>query len=237
MGLFDELKSYITGNPTVQEAEIKEIEPKKSVDRTSLQEKIDEMTPSEVEQVFEEMQHEVRMNYVANKGISRKMWRKTTQYIRRKEGRCVKWGLLGKYIIKKDPGGRICKIHEADAEERKLSIQLQDSSARSRTRENKQNTKVSSDAKVAGASAGESDTVSDRASSTYGITTGNAKIIWECATGDKDCRLNRRSFIKAGDYHMTGGIDRESELEAEFRHAARRAGVKSSESEEDAPAE
>jgi hypothetical protein len=185
---------------------------------------IDQMEPGEIEQVFSDMPHESRIKYVSYRKISYHKWRETYVFIQRFEVLYEKWGLSGKQIVFGEEG-RKCFSHDASAEPRVLSHQLNRSSTRAKSHsENLAGEVGSTLPPVSGKIAGER-TATDERSSTLGSTIGDTKTVWECGTGSKDCKLNRRSFIKTGEYYMTTGHTQKDKLDEEFERVVREASI------------
>lgn len=229
MGLLESLKKRILGGrdtPDVDEEEQK-LREQMGVQPEVLQDGYDQLSPQQIEEVFRAMAHERRLAQVRHHCISRLKWRETTGYIRGENPMRNTWGLEESLIKITAKQAKRCQNHDTIVERRQLVDKQQTQSARSQRHSEQLGADVTGDAQVAQGAVSGSDTTSNQASSSLGTVIGGSRTILECGTGDKDCKINRRSFIKAGDYHMTSGQPQTSKLEDEFRRAVEEAGVDS----------
>lgn len=227
MSLFRHLVDLIPGDSddaVVGEDETMEGQ-QMGADLRALRETIAEMEPEQLEQVFAECPHEPRVNFVEQGGITARSWRELAhQHIRDQTELQQKWGLVGKQAEPRD-GGKVCVNHEAITEPRRLSLQNRTSSTRSRSRSEEVSGEVGGGVQVVEGAVGGTDTTTERTANTRGTKRGQSKVVWECGTGDKNCKLNRRAFVKAGDYYAVRGPSQADELDERFARTAEKAGV------------
>ncbi|WP_143414656.1 hypothetical protein [Halorubrum sp. SD683] len=169
---------------------------------------------AEVEYIFEEMPHETRIEFVYHRAISRTSWREFYLYVDQNQKQ--KWGLDSRYIKIGRGGTRQCVNHDSIAEQRVLQRDWGVSESTAQSQSESKTGSVTGDAQVLRGNIEGSETDTEEQRSTQTDSVSGKRTIWECATLDKDCRVNRRAFIKAGEYYMGGGPLRETELEREF---------------------
>ncbi|WP_154020824.1 MULTISPECIES: hypothetical protein [unclassified Haloarcula] len=221
--LFQKIKSLILNEGDQYEGKVdnEPVNSQMGASLADLKSSMSELSTHQVEAVFEEMPHETRIEFVYRPAITRNCWRKFYIYINNQEEE--KWGLDSKYIQVAQGGTRQCIIHESIAEPRTLKRNQTKSIARSQSSSESIKGGITGDAKVIKGDIEGSETNKEKQTTKQGEDVGAERKIWECATLDKDCRANRRAFIKSGEYYMGGGPVNAEDLEREFERVVKKA--------------
>lgn len=161
--------------------------------------KVEELSDSELEELFSETNHEIRLTYIKRRGLSPKKWREFTSYIQTTDKLQTKWGKKGKH----EDSGK-CIEHSTSLTVKTIYDQSEYSRADSRISGTTLGSGFNTGVKM---EVGSEETKETQESETS--MTGDCKEILECATGDKNCTLNRRAFINAGDFWMVSGLPQE----------------------------
>lgn len=217
MGFFEELKKSLS-LPSRQTDKIEEKKREiQRIDNELLEprDEFDEETLKEIERKLSNMKHHPRMNLVWTGAIHHDTWHEISAYISDNEKLRKKWGLEGVHI---DTTEFVCRNHDTPAPVKTLRIPEESNKQRtySRTRSQQADGEVGASSLVSAKARG-SKTKTNSTSSTQGTKFGRECKFYECGTGDKDCKLNRRVFIRVGDHRMSNDTNK---LNVAFENAA-----------------
>lgn len=177
--------------------------------------KVCQVRVEKIEDNYAEAPHEIRLNHVKNGYICRQKWREFAQYIREDEGRENSWGLKKQHIDREN--GNTCIKHEGVTVD-KRQIEHQNKSQHTCTRNN--STAVTGDISGSlpglGGKVGSTETTSTGRSNTKVSSPSETKNINECITEKKYCPINKRMFIRAGNFWTTVGQTKESQVDMIF---------------------
>lgn len=177
----------------------------RSVQSESYRPKFEEKDGEDLEIIFNELEHEFRLKLIREKMLSSEKWREFSVYIQSDEELEFKWGRKGKH---ENEGN--CIEHNTSLTTKTIYDQSGSSYTDSRTHGVNLSSGVNVGPKIETSIEGMEGTQESERS-----ITGDEKELLECPTGDKDCIINRRSFLNAGDFWMITGISR-NELFEEF---------------------
>jgi len=175
---------------------------------------ITDLSVEELEAVFAQLPHGTRIEFVTSATVPREEWRAFYLYIEDKLAE--KWGLHEKYVESSGDGIKICAIHKEVAEPRTLQKRQKETQAESTSHSVKETGEVGGDIKAVKGKVSSAEAETAKTASKQGSMISNKRTIWECGTLNKDCKLNRRSFVKAGEFCLTTGQSKAEELQREF---------------------
>ena len=161
---------------------------------------INDMDGKELEQRFIVMKQEERLEFVSRRKLPPDKWDEFTIYVDENGNIREKWGKGGQHVFQGQ-----CLEHQANVTERVIYTEYVQSSGRSTRKSDRLVGGFGVNVGITARTEGRSST-SEEATESEETAIGNEKIVTECQTGSKDCKINRRAFINAGDFLMVSGI-------------------------------
>ena len=159
-----------------------------------------EMDAEELEQRFIGMKQEERLEFVGRRRLPPDKWTEFEVYVDENEEIKEKWGKKGLHVHRGQ-----CLEHQVNITTRIIYTEFKQSSRKSKQKSDRIVGGFGVNVGITARTEGRSSTSKETAESEETVI-GDEKTVIECQTGYKDCKVNRRAFINAGDFLMVSGI-------------------------------